>query len=308
MNTISPETLLSMMRSAVARATTFPVWPQGEAPGAHCSPVRFQLEEQHTGPSEFDRSVTGVRAPQITVYRPDKPNGVGILITPGGSYRRVVLDKEGSALADCFNAQGYTLFVMIYRLPADGHAEGADAPLADVQRAMRTLRARAHEWQLDPARLGILGFSAGGHAAASLGTRFHERVYPPQDAIDNESARPAFMALVYPVITMQEQIDHPLSRQQLIGDSPTAEQIRRYSAEQMADSTTPPTFLLHAVDDPAVKVENSVVMFSALRRLGVPVEMHLFEQGKHGFGLRDAQGLPVAVWPELLMAWIASKV
>ncbi len=153
-----------------------------------------------------------------------------------------------------------------------------------------------------------MGFSAGGHAAASTGTRYNESVYAPLDAIDQQSARPAFMALVYPVITMQEAIDHPQSRQQLIGETPTADQIRHYSAEQMADENTPPTFLLHAVDDPAVKVENSVVMFTALRRLGVPVEMHLFEQGAHGFGIRDALGLPVAIWPELMMGWIATKV
>lgn len=308
MRNISPEDLLTLMNVAVEHASTFPVWPQGEAPGAAVSPVRFQLETFHTGASPFDRSVTGVRAPEITVYAPQNPNGVGILVTPGGSYRRVVLDKEGSALAPCFNAKGYTLFVMTYRLPADQHAEGADAPLADVQRAMRTLRARAEEWRLDPNKLGILGFSAGGHVAASLGTRYHDTVYPPVDEIDRQSARPAFMALVYPVITMLAAIDHPISRQQLLGELPTDEQVNRYSPEQNVDSETPPTFLLHAVDDPSVKVENSVVMFSALRRRGVPVEMHLFEQGKHGFGIRDALGLPAAVWPELMMAWIATKV
>lgn len=308
MRNMSREDLLTLMDVAVQHASTFPVWPQGEAPGAQVSTVRFQLEEHHTGPSRFDRSVTGVRAPEITVYAPQNPNGVGILVTPGGSYRRVVLDKEGSALASCFNAKGYTLFVMTYRLPGDGHAEGADAPLADVQRAMRTLRANASAWHIDPERIGVMGFSAGGHAAASLGTRYNESVYAPLDAIDQQSARPAFMALVYPVITMQEAIDHPQSRQQLIGETPTADQIRHYSAEHMADENTPPTFLLHAVDDPAVKVENSVVMFTALRRLGVAVEMHLFEQGAHGFGIRDALGLPVAIWPELMMGWIATKV
>ena len=138
MKHISTQELVALMQDAVDRCATFPVWPQGEAPGAIASPTVFQLEENHTGPSAFDRSVTGVRAPQITVYAPEKPNGVGILVTPGGSYRRVVLDKEGSALAPFFNARGYTLFVMTYRLPGDGHIEGANAPLADVQRAMRT--------------------------------------------------------------------------------------------------------------------------------------------------------------------------
>lgn len=308
MRDISADDLIHSMRNAVEQSTTFSVWPQGEPPGASTSLVTFRLEENHTGPSDFDRSVTGVRAPHITVYAPEKPNGVGILVTPGGSYRRVVLDKEGSALAPFFNARGYTLFVMSYRLPGDGHAEGANAPLADVQRAMRTLKARAQEWQIDPERMGIMGFSAGGHAAASLGTRFDERVYPHKDDIDALSARPAFMALVYPVITMHREVDHPGSRYELIGDNPTEQQILHYSLEDRADANTPPTFLLHAVDDPAVKVENSVVMFTALRRLGVPVEMHLFEQGAHGFGIRDAQGLPAAVWPELMMNWIETRV
>jgi len=308
MESLSRETLERQMAQAVSQATTFHIWPEGEAPGAAASDAVFTPEPKHTGTSDYDRSVTGVRAPQITVYAPARPNGVGILVAPGGSYRRVVLDKEGSALAPFFNERGYTLFVMTYRFPGDGHAEGADAPLADVQRAMRLIRAQADRWQLDGDKLGVMGFSAGGHAAASVGTRYSDSVYTPLDAIDKQSARPAFMALVYPVITMHADIDHPMSRQQLIGDTPDEAQIRRYSAEEQVNSQTPPTFLLHAVDDPAVKVENSVVMFSALRRLGVPVEMHLFEEGKHGFGIRDALGLPVAVWPDLMMAWIETKV
>lgn len=308
METLSRAALEKMMAHAVAHSATFTVWPHGEAPGAIGSDAVFTPEPRYTGTSDYDRSATGIRAPEITVYAPDKPNGVGILVTPGGSYRRVVLDKEGSALAPFFNARGYTLFVMTYRMPGDGHQEGADAPLADVQRAMRIVRANAQEWKLDPERIGVLGFSAGGHVAASLGTRFNEQVYHPIDAADELSARPAFMALVYPVITMHADIDHPGSRHELIGDNPTPVQIHRYSLEDRAERETPPTFLLHAIDDPAVKVENSLEMFAALRRLDVPVEMHLFERGKHGFGIRDAQGLPVAIWPELMMNWIATKV
>lgn len=308
MSTFNPDELLQLMAEASRKAASFSVWPQGEAPGARPSATKFALEEQHTGPSARDRAVTGVRAPQITVYAPAEPNGIGILVTPGGSYRRVVLDKEGSALAPFFNARGYTLFVMTYRLPGDGHEEGANAPLADVQRAMRTLRARAKEWQLDPDKLGVMGFSAGGHVAASLGTRYEEAAYVSFDETDTLSARPAFMALVYPVITMVFDNSHPGSREELMGTTPSEQQISHYSLEQRTSLTTPPTFLLHAVDDPAVKVENSVVMFTTLRQLGVPVEMHLFEQGKHGFGIRDAQGLPVSVWPELMMNWIETKV
>lgn len=307
MLSIPTEELIPLMAEATRRAATFPVWPQGDAPGSVTSNAQFILEENHTGNSAFDRAVTGVCAPQITVFAPAEPNGTGILVTPGGSYKRVAIDKEGSALAPFFNARGYTLFVMTYRMPDDGHAEGANAPLADVQRAMRTLRHRAAQWQLGINRLGVLGFSAGGHVAASLGTRYEEQVYPSLDEIDALSARPDFMALLYPVITMRDEIDHPGSRQALIGPNPDATQIAHYSLEQRVDKQTPPTFLLHAVDDPTVNMENSLVMFNALRQHGVPVEMHLFEQGGHGFGIRDAQGLPVSCWPELLMDWIESK-
>lgn len=218
------------------------------------------------------------------------------------------MDKEGSALAPFFNARGYTLFVMTYRMPGDGHEEGANAPLADAQRAMRYIRANAHEWKINPDRIGVLGFSSGGHVAASLGTRFAESVYTPMDDVDEQPARPAFMALVYPVVTLREDIGHPGSRLELVGAMPAKEDLQRYSLEERADNTTPPTFLLHAIDDPAVKVENSLVFFNALRELGVSVEMHLFERGKHGFGIRDAQGLPLAIWPEMMMNWIATKV
>ncbi|GIZ18847.1 alpha/beta hydrolase [Citrobacter europaeus] len=300
--------LTQMMAHAVSLSSTFTLWPQGEAPGAKNSDAVFTPEPRHTGTSDYDRAVTGIRAPEITVYAPAKPNGTGILVTPGGSYRRVVMDKEGSALAPFFNARGYTLFVMTYRMPGDGHEEGANAPLADAQRAMRYIRANAHEWKINPDRIGVLGFSSGGHVAASLGTRFAESVYTPMDDVDEQPARPAFMALVYPVVTLREDIGHPGSRLELVGATPAKEDLQRYSLEERADNTTPPTFLLHAIDDPAVKVENSLVFFNALRELGVSVEMHLFERGKHGFGIRDAQGLPLAIWPEMMMNWIATKV
>lgn len=308
MEALSRETLEQTIAQAVSRSTTFTIWPDNEAPGARTSDAVFTPEPHHTGTSTYDRAVTGIRTPEITVFAPARPNGVGILVAPGGSYRRVVLDKEGSALASFFNARGYTLFVMTYRMPGDGHEEGADAPLADVQRAMRVIRASAREWKLDPARIGVLGFSAGGHVAASLGTRHDETVYTPVDSADEYPARPAFMALVYPVITMRGEHYHAGSRHELIGDNPTEAQIHHYSLEERVTRDTPPTFLLHAADDPGVKVENSLAMFTALRRQGVPVEMHLFERGKHGFGIRDAQGLPVAVWPEVMMNWIATKV
>ena len=173
--------LLFSAQTAFAALPAFTIWPGGEAPGAKSSPVSYALVERSKDPTLPDRAVTGIRAPEITVYAPEHPNGVALLVTPGGSYQRVVLDKEGSDLAAPFNAKGYTLFVMTYRMPADGHAEGANAPLADAQRALRTLRARAAEWQIDPHKIGVMGFSAGGHVAASLETRYSETVYAPVD-------------------------------------------------------------------------------------------------------------------------------
>lgn len=286
--------------------SSFPIWPQGEAPGAVSSSAKPEVVERSKDPSLPDRAAMGIRAPEITVYAPEKPNGVGILVTPGGAYQRVVLDKEGSDLAPYFTAQGYTLFVMTYRMPGEGHKEGADAPLADAQRALRTLRAQAKQWKIDPHRLGIMGFSAGGHVAASLGTQFDRTVYPAQDAIDSVDARPDFMVLMYPVISMRDDIGHTGSRHQLIGKHPDEASIVRYSPDQQVSDKTPPTFLVHAVDDPSVPVENSLVMFTALKAHQVPVEMHLFEKGKHGFGIRGTKGLPVAVWPELLNRWLTA--
>ncbi|MEI7065532.1 pectin acetylesterase PaeX [Dickeya chrysanthemi] len=299
-------TLIMSVSGFSLAETTFPIWPQGEAPGAITSSVQQQVVERSKDPAWPDRAVTGIRSPEITVYVPDNPNGTALLITPGGSYQRVVLDKEGSDLAPYFTQQGYTLFVMTYRMPADGHQEGADAPLADAQRAIRTLRSHAAQWRINPQRIGIMGFSAGGHVAASLGTRFAQTVYPAQDEIDNVSARPDFMVLMYPVISMQENIAHAGSRKALIGSHPSEAQIERYSAEKQVSAQTPPTFLVHAIDDPSVSVDNSLVMLSALRENKIPTEIHLFEQGKHGFGIRGTVGLPAAAWPQLLNNWIKS--
>ncbi|WP_035341608.1 MULTISPECIES: pectin acetylesterase PaeX [Dickeya] len=300
-------TLFALSVSQVAHAEmTFPVWPQGDAPGAITSSVQQMTTERSKDPSLPDRAVTGIRRPEITVYLPEKPNGIALLVTPGGSYQRVVLDKEGSDLAPFFNQQGYTLFVMTYRMPGEGHQEGADAPLADAQRAIRTLRAQATQWHIDPQRIGIMGFSAGGHVAASLGTGFGRTVYSPQDDIDKVNARPDFMVLMYPVISMQEAIAHAGSRNALIGAHPDSVQIERYSAEKQVTEQTPPTFLAHAIDDPSVVVDNSLVMLAALRAHHVPAEIHLFAQGKHGFGIRGTVGLPAAHWPLLVDSWIKS--
>lgn len=240
------------------------------------------------------------------VYRPRQPNGTALLVTPGGGYQRIVLDNEGSALVPSFVDQaGITLFVLRYRLPGEGHPNGADVPLADAQRALRLIRANATRYGIDAQRVGVMGFSAGGHVAASLGTRYAAQVYPAQDAADALSARPDFELLIYPVIDMDSANAHPGSRERLLGSNPDAAQVRAYSPQLHVDARTPPSFLLHAQDDTVVPVRNSLLMHEALLRAGVASELHVFPQGGHGFGTASGTGLTVAAWPQLAQAWIA---
>ncbi|MEZ0471698.1 alpha/beta hydrolase [Luteimonas salinilitoris] len=297
--------------SAAEAASRIWLWPDRTAPGSERITSHQAIVERSADPALPDRIITGVIQPYLVVYRPPRPDGSALLVIPGGSYERVVLDREGTALVPAFVEQGgVTLFVLRYRLPGDGHEGERDAPLADAQRALRLIRTRADEWNLDPARIGVLGFSAGGHVAASLGTRFDERAYAPVDAHDDASARPDFMALVYPVIDMGEAsapIFHPVSRERLLGAAPLPEQAAAYSLQTRVGADTPPTFLLHAADDDAVPVENSLVFHRALRRAGVPAELHVYPHGGHGFGVRGASGTPLALWPEMAMAWMRAQ-
>jgi acetyl esterase/lipase len=278
------------------------VWP-GMAPGSEGLDLVQRVVERSTDPALPDRYVDSVIAPSLTVYRPAHPDGRALLVIPGGGYQRVVLDKEGSALAPAFAAAGgLTLFVLQYRLPGEGHRDARDVPLADAQRALRLIRLHAAEWGLDAASVGVMGFSAGGHVAASLATRHAERVYAPQDAADALDARPAYAVLVYPVIDMGAYA-HPGSRQKLLGDAPDPAAVRAYSLQERVDASTPPVFLLHAQDDTTVPVENSLLFEAALRRAGIEHETHLYAHGGHGFGVRGAQGT-LAPWPSLAIAWI----
>ena len=289
-------------------AARIPLWPgDGLAPGDAALAMPQRVLERSADPTLPDRFVDHVSRPWLVVQRPAHPNGAALLVIPGGGYSRIVLDKEGTALQPAFvDRGGVTLFVLRYRLPGEGHADGADAPLVDAQRALRLIRARAGEWGVDPHRIGVMGFSAGGHVAASLGTRYDEVVHPPGDAVDRQSARPDFQLLVYPVIDMTGAAAHPGSRRQLLGDRPDGASARRYSPQLHVDARTPPTFLLHAQDDDVVPVDNSLLFHAALRQAGVPAELHVFPRGGHGFGIRGTAGLTVAAWPRLALDWIHS--
>ncbi|MFO3706515.1 alpha/beta hydrolase [Xanthomonas codiaei] len=292
--------------TAAEQASRIALWPAGMAPGDTALAQPQRIVDRSSDAARPDRYIQSISQPYLVVYRPRQPNGTALLVTPGGGYQRIVLDNEGSALAPGFADQaGITLFVLRYRLPGEGHPNGADVPLADAQRALRLIRANAARYGIDAHRVGVMGFSAGGHVAASLGTRYAAQVYPAQDAADALSARPDFQLLIYPVIDMDSANAHPGSRQRLLGSAPSAAQVRAYSPQLHVDARTPPAFLLHAQDDSVVPVRNSLLMHDALLRAGVPSELHVFAQGGHGFGTERIAGLTLAAWPQLAQAWIA---
>lgn len=281
---------------------TIDLWPKG-APGAP-SPLPVEtVDERATDPLANDRSVRGIACPRMAVFRPDRPNGAAVMITPGGGYRHVVIDKEGYEMGRWLAARGFTAFVLFYRLPGDGWASGPDTPLADAQRAMRLIRHRAQAYGIDPGRIAAMGFSAGGHVCADLAARFAVRVYEPVDAADRLSAKPHCAAPIYPVVSMDPAIAHAGSRTLLLGPSPSAEDEATHSPDRNVPADAPPHFLLHAEDDTSVPVENTLRLRAALKARAIAVEMHLFAHGGHGFGVLRATGKPVEVWPELWRAW-----
>ena len=288
-------------------ATVLPLWP-GAAPGGGALTVTEEVVERPLSPGGLrDRIVKGVRRPTLTVFEPARPNGASLLMTPGGGYKWVVMDKEGYECAERFAAAGVTVYVASYRLPGDGWAAGPAVALQDAQRALRLVRARAAARGLDPKRVGVMGFSAGGHVAGCLGLMWDRPTYAPVDEIDALSARPDSAVLVYPVATMSPPFAHPGSRERMFGPSPTPELERVWSLETNARPDAPPTFLLHAADDTAVPAENSLRLESALRAAKVATELHLFEEGGHGFGLRFTKVRPVEAWPDLVLAWWKRK-
>lgn len=288
-------------------AAVIPVWPD-QPPGGEGVAIAEEIVERPLSPGGLrDRIVKGVRRPTLTVFEPASPNGASLLMTPGGGYKWVVMDKEGYECAERFAAAGVTVYVASYRLPGDGWAAGPAVALQDAQRALRLVRARASAKGLDPRRVGVMGFSAGGHVAGCLSLLWDRPTYKPMDDIDALSARPDSSVLVYPVATMSLPFAHPGSRERMLGPAPTPQQERSWSLEANARPDAPPTFLLHAADDAAVPVENSLRLEAALRAAGVATELHMFEEGGHGFGLRFAAGKPVAAWPEMVLAWWRRK-
>ena len=278
------------------------LWPSG-VPGGVPEGLAEHIVLRENPFGLLDRAAHEVTSPSLSVFRPQRPDGSAILIIPGGGYKRVVIDKEGFEGARHFRSLGATVYVLRYRLPHQGWAAGAEAPLQDAQRAVRVIRSRASADGIDPSRVLVMGFSAGGHVAGSLASRFDAEVHPAQDEIDALAARPNAVALIYPVATMARPFAHEGSRANLLGAEPSGEAVRAWSLEQMVRPDMPPFFLMHAGDDAAVPVENSLMLYAALRAGGVPSVLHVFDTGGHGFGLRGIAGTPLEAWPNLFTDW-----
>ncbi len=303
----SPPTTGGRLPAGLPQPTeTIALWPKA-APGAPAIPLIETVNERSTDAQLTDRAVFGISHPRMVVFRPLRPNGAAILITPGGGYKWVVVDKEGYELGRWLSARGYTVFVLFYRLPGEGWAAGPDVVLQDTQRAMRLIRYRASDFGVDPARVAAMGFSAGGHACADLAARFETPTYHAVDLADKLSARPFVAAPLYPVVSMAAPFAHAGSREKLIGVAPSPVLERQYSPQMNVPANAPHHFLVHAEDDDVVPVENTLMLRSALRAKNIPVETHLFANGGHGFGLRKAVGKPVEVWPDLFLAWAKTQ-
>ena len=243
-----------------------------------------------------------VSRPVIQVYLPAgaKATGASVVVFPGGAYAGLTFDFEGTQQANYFIDHGVAAFVVKYRIPDDRTmVDKSMGPLQDAQQAMRFARLHAAQWNLDPGRIGAIGYSAGGHVASTLATHFDKSYVDNPEHVD---LRPDFLMLVYPVISMEANITHMDSRRALLGNEPSESQVRFFSNELHVTKDTPPTLLLHAADDRLVDVDNSVVFFEALRHAGVPVETRLFQKGQHGFFL-----LPRDRWQGAIMDWLATN-
>lgn len=287
---LSVSLFLAVATSSVAAQANAPATPTPELLWKNGAPMA-------QGTAEIDQ-------PTISTYLPaSNPTRSAVIIAPGGGYAHLSMQKEGEDIARWLNAHGVAGFVLKYRLGPNYHHP---VELGDAQRAIRTVRSRAAELGIAPDRIGIWGFSAGGHLAASAGTLFDRGPVAEADAIDKLSARPDFLVLAYPVITLEEPSVHKGSLKYLLGDTPDPALIQLLSPQKQVTKDTPPTFIYTTTDDPVVPVMNSVMFYTALIEAKIPAEMHIFAHGPHGTGL--ATGFPdLKIWPDLLATWMRSR-
>jgi acetyl esterase/lipase len=284
---VGVSTNLSAQWPPAASHTTLSIWPHG-SPGAAANPAPegdTTTAKDHLVAGKPVIRIGNVSTPTLTLYTPTGKNtGAAVVVFPGGAYRIVAIDLEGTEVCDWLNSAGLMCVLLKYRVPDTGPYPKSAAALQDAQRAVGIVRSHAAEWHIDPKRVGVLGFSAGAHLAAALSTHFDKRLYDPIDASDQVSCRPDFAVIVYP------------------GYLAIAEQNFAANADIHPTEQTPPSFIVQAEDDP-VHVENATVYFLALKSAKVPAELHIFAQGGHGYGLRRTE-LPVTGWPQLVETWL----
>ncbi len=291
--------MLILSTSMSIAQTTFDLYP-GKIPNSKPSP-----NEEKTEVHDGITIVSKITHPTLTVFLPAKErvNGTAVIVVPGGGYWINASGHEGIDVAKKLNESGIAAIVLKYRIPNDATMENKEiGPLQDAQQAIKVVRQRASEWNIKPDRIGILGFSAGGHLASTAGTHYSKAL------INNEgktSLRPDFMILIYPVISFQENITHMGSRDQLIGKNPSKDKIDLYSNELQVTKDTPPTFLVHATDDDVVNVKNSLCFYERLLQNSVPAEMHIYQKGGHGFGMKNPTTNDL--WIERLQNWMQSN-
>jgi acetyl esterase/lipase len=279
----------------LAAQQILPLYP-ATIPNSKVSQIK-ELRMENNGLISGYRNIS---KPTLEVYLPDNKiaTGVGVIICPGGGYAWESYRLEGTVIAEAFLRKGIAAFILKYRLPSDSiMIDKSIGPLQDAQQAIKRVRQHATEWKLDSEKIGIMGFSAGGHLASTAGTHFDKSYIPNDEKI---SLRPSFMILVYPVISMKDELTHNGSRENLLGKSPQKEQIMLFSNELHISSNTPPTWLIHTGDDTLVTVENSISFYRELIRNNVSAEMHLYPKGNHGFVL----SLPTNEWMQPLFAWM----
>ncbi len=290
--------LLFLIMNFSQAQETIHLW--GDAtPGAIDNPA-YEAKSNSTIETEKTSHITQT---MLDIYPADKKtaNGTAVIVCPGGGYSHLAIDHEGKQIAEWFNSIGISAFVLKYRLPSDDIMKNKTiGPLQDAQKAIRYVRRNCKKWKVDPKKIGILGFSAGGHLASTASTHYNDKVYEP---IDNTSARPDFSLLIYPVISMEIGTTHMGSRENLLGKKPSQDLVEFYSNEKQVNDNTPPAFMVHAMNDPAVPVQNSINYALALKKHSIPCELHIYQSGGHGFGMGKTTNTE-CTWPKACEKWL----
>lgn len=278
---------------------TIPLYPEGVPHAIMDAPQEIHTENDILW-------ITEIRSPSIEVFTPTNKHRSkkAVIICPGGGYHGLAYDLEGTEIAKWYNSIGVTAFVLKYRMPKRHTGDFKNKiPLSDAVRAIKLVRKNADRWNIDPDQIGIMGFSAGGHLASSLGTHYDMDLFPQDDPYHQISARPDFMILIYPVISMEEAYTHKGSMQSLLGEHPSEKTQLLYSSDKQVDPNTPKAFLVHCQDDDVVDVANSIKMFQGLQEHKIPSELHIFPKGGHGFGL-GITNQHIDIWPTMLERWL----